>query len=324
MNENVECLELTVGRFLAHKRAHGRKYLSEQAELRLLTGFAAERGVTRLRQLTPALLDDFLASRPRSRPRSFNHLLGVVGCLLDWAVSQQLLEVSPLRARRRRATATRIPYLFDQLQARRLLDAAGALTDNARAPQRGATYRTIFALCYGLGLRAGEACGLRIGDVDVRRDLLVVHGGKFGKSRLVPHGPRIGELLAGQLQRRSRGAQLGNDGPLFTFDGTRSVHPGTASQTFHQLMVALGLPVPAGVSPPTLHSLRHSFAVGCLLRWYRQGLDPSARLHHLSTFMGHVDPSSTAVYLTITPALMDEANRRFEAFAHSEWTEAPR
>lgn len=40
--------------------------------------------------------------------------------------------------------------------------------------------------------------------------------------------------------------------------------------------------------------------------------------------MGHVDPSSTAVYLTITPALLDEANRRFEAFAAPAWTETQR
>ena len=65
----------------------------------------------------------------------------------------------------------------------------------SRAPHRGATYRTIFALCYGLGLRGGEACALRVGDIDRNRELLVVKGGKFGKSRLVPHGPRIGELL---------------------------------------------------------------------------------------------------------------------------------
>jgi hypothetical protein len=45
------------------------------------------------------------------------------------------------------------------------------------------------------------------------------------------------------------------------------------------------------------------------------------RLHQLSTFMGHVDPSSTAVYLTITPALLQEANRRFERFAEPVWKE---
>jgi integrase len=319
-----ESIELTVDRFLEHKRALGRKYLSEEAELRLLIRFAAGQGVIGLEELTPALLDDFLGSRPRSRPRSFNHLLGVVACLLDWAVGQQLLVVSPLRARRRRAAATRIPFLFDQAQARRLLDAAGALADNARAHQRGVTYRTMFALCYGLGLRAGEACGLRLGDVDTTRDLLIVRGGKFGKSRLVPHGPRIAQLLGEQLKRRRGSASIDENAPLFTFDGLRSVHPCTASQTFHQLVLTLELPVPAGVSPPTLHSLRHSFAVGCLLRWYREGLDPAARLHQLSTFMGHVAPSSTAVYLTITPALLEEANRRFERFAEPAWTEPAR
>ena len=40
--------------------------------------------------------------------------------------------------------------------------------------------------------------------------------------------------------------------------------------------------------------------------------------------MGHVDPSSTAVYLTITPALLNQANRRFEAFAEPAWAEAAR
>ena len=269
-----ESIDLAVERFLVHKRALGRKYLSEQAELRLLVAFARDEGVVWLDELTPALLDDFLGSRPRSRPRSFNHLLGVVACLLDWAVSQQLLVVSPLRAKRRRGSADRIPFLFDPVQARRLLDAAGALADNARAPQRGATYRTMFALSYGLGLRAGEMCGLRLGDVDTRRELLVVRGGKFGKSRLVPHGPRIAALLSEQLERRRKSGAVGDEEPLFTFDGKRHVHPGTATQTFHQLVVTLDLPVPDGVSPPTLHSLRHSFAVGCLLALVSRGARP--------------------------------------------------
>ena len=179
-------------------------------------------------------------------------------------------------------------------------------------------------MCYGLGLRAGEACGLRLGDVDAGRSLLIVRGGKFGKSRLVPHGPRIAALVGEQAARRARAGATDAQAPLFTFDGRRPVHPGTASQTFHHLVAALDLPAPDGVSPPRLHDLRHSFAVGCLLRWYREGLDPSARLHQLSTFMGHVDPPSTAVYLTITPQLLDEASRRFEAFAAPAWTEAAR
>lgn len=319
MTENVASV---IEAFLVHRRALGRKYHSEEAELALLGRFADERGADRLDQLTATLLEEFLASRPRTRPGSFNHLLGVVAGLLDWAVAQELLGASPLRTHRRRATSERPPFLFDAALARRLLDAAATLPDNSRAAQRGPTYRTIFALCYGLGLRAGEACGLHLGDVDVERSLLVVVGGKFGKSRLVPHGPRIATLVGEQVERRRAGGALGADAPLFSFDGHHSVHPGTASQVFHQLVRGLDLAVPDGVSPPRLHGLRHSFAVGCLLRWYREGLDPSARLHQLSTFMGHVNPASTAVYLTITPALLDEANRRFEAFATPAFAEA--
>lgn len=312
-----ERIETTVVRFLAHKRGIGRKYVSEERELSLLVRFAAEHSVHRLEQLTSALVEEFLSSRPRSRPRSFNHLLGA---------TSGLLEASPLRARPRRVTNSRIPFLFDVAQARQLLETAGALLDNPRAPERGPTYRTIFALCYGLGLRAGEVCGLRLSDVDTDGDLLVVRGGKFGKSRLVPNGPRIADLVGEQVERRSAKA-TGPDAPLFSFDGKRCVHPGTASQTFHHLvpsLASLALVVPDGVSPQTLHSLRHSFAVGCLLRWYREGLDPASRLHQLSTFMGHVDPVSTAVYLTITPQLLDEAGQRFEAFAEPVWTEVAR
>lgn len=308
--------------FLGYKKALGRKYHSEHRELRLLVCFADQRNVRRLDALTPDLLEDFLTWRPRHRPRSFNHLLGVVRCFLDWAVSNELLASSPLRTRRRRVTSLRIPFIFDAAQARRLLAAAAALPDNSRARQRGSTYHAIFALCYGLGLRAGEACGLRIGDVNLEQNLLIVRGGKFGKSRLVPHGPRIARLVSDQVERRLglRPAAEAAHEPLFTFDDRRCIHPCTASQVFHRLVLDLDLTIPDGTPPPRLHDLRHSFAVGCLLRWYRAGVEPSAHLQQLSTFMGHVAPSSTAVYLTMTPQLLNEANRRLEAFTEPVWS----
>src|ERR1019366_1539354 len=106
--------------------------------------------------------------------------VGILGGFLDWAVTQQRLDASPWRGTRRRETAARLPFLFDTTQARRLLEAAAALPDNPRATGRGPTYHAIFVLCYGLGLRAREACGLRLDDVDIDRQLLVVRGGKFG------------------------------------------------------------------------------------------------------------------------------------------------
>ena len=54
-----QSLQHTVDEFLAHKRALGRKYLSEE-ELHLLVGFATEHDAARLAELTPALLEAFL------------------------------------------------------------------------------------------------------------------------------------------------------------------------------------------------------------------------------------------------------------------------
>jgi integrase len=149
-------------------------------------------------------------------------------------------------------------------------------------------------------------------DVDLPHQLLIVRETKFTKSRLVPFGPKMGKLLAGYLDRTPR---VGANPPIFTFRKCQPVSPCTISTIFHELATQLALPIPDGTRPPCVHSLRHSFAVGTLLCWYRKGVDPRSRLLQLSTFMGHVNPRSTAVYLTITTDLLTEASRRFEHWA---------
>jgi hypothetical protein len=68
------------------------------------------------------------------------------------------------------------------------------------------------------------------------------------------------------------------------------------------------------VAAQPVHHFRQHCGAHTLLRWYRAGIDPMCRLLHLSTFLGHVSPSSTAVYLTITTELLGCANERFCTF----------
>jgi site-specific recombinase XerD len=305
-----------IQRFIAHKRALNRRFDVEEKTLKLLDRYLVEHEVKHLHQVTPDLIEAFLGSRPRPRPRSYNHLLCTVRRLFAWLVGQGALERSPVQVRPRRETSRRTPFIFDVPTAKRLLQVARELPDNPRAPMRGRTYHAIFAILYGLGLRVGEVCRLQIKDVDFDRRLLVIRQTKFYKSRLVPFGPRIEVLLQGYLQTKTeRSAGLLPDAPVFCFTNRGEISPSTVSQTFHALVPRLDLVIPPGCSPPRLHDLRHSFAVGTLLRWYRSGVDPGAGLLTLATFLGHVDATSTAVYLHITPALFQEANRRFETFA---------
>jgi integrase len=181
---------------------------------------------------------------------------------------------------------------------------------------RALTYETVFALLYGIGLRVGEVARLRLGDVDFQRDTLFIVETKFNKSRIVPMGPKLAARLRSYVDRCY--AEMHDSGtPLFSFTKRGCISAETISQTFYALVPKLGLRMAPGVSSPRVHDLRHAFAVATLLRWYREGVDPNCRLIHLSTFLGHVDPNSTAVYLTITDELLREADRRFRAFAQT-------
>lgn len=308
--------------YLQYKRALQRKFRTEESVLRLLDRYLVEHQASALTDITAALIEDFLGSRPRRRARSYNHLLGVTRCFFNWLVIQQRLEGSPVRTRPKPATQRLQPFLFNPLQAKRLLELAATLPDRPKGPHRAETYQLIFALMYALGLRVGEVSRLCYQDVDLARQVLMIRETKFAKDRLVPFGPRVGQRLGEYLaKRQSHAGELQPQAPLFTFNAGRPIHPCTISQTFHHLVRQPPFLPPPGVAAPRLHCLRHSFAVGTLLRWYRAGIDPGQRLIHLSTFLGHVDPISTAWYLTVTAELLDEANARFEQFAAPSWPE---
>ncbi len=311
-------LATSIRAFLAHHRALGKRFDTEESALRLLDHYLLQQGIESLDAITPTLLDAFLRSRPRSRPRSSNHLLNVMQRLFRWLENQQTLVPSPLHARPRRCSSPPTPFLFEPTEVGHLLALAAQLPDRPHAHRRGITYRMIFALMYALGLRVSEVAHLRRKDVDWDRKCFVIRQSKFAKSRLVPFGPRLGQALQDYLRAQEVGTgDLSADDPLFslTKDGRRAIYAKTISRTFQQLVPRLGITVAPGVAAPRLHCLRHSFAVATLLRWYRTGVDPAARLHYLSAFLGHVNPASTAVYLTITADLLEQAGARFERFA---------
>jgi len=303
-----------LAQFVQYKRALNRKYRTEAAALRLLDRYLCEHAVLSWEGIDSTLIEHFLKSRPRARPRSYNHLLGVLHRYFAWAVLQRLTTQNPVTVRPRRDTGQRIPYLFDLHDAKRLLTLARTLPDNPRAPHRALVYETVFALLYGLGLRVGEVGRLKLKDVELAQATLFIRETKFSKSRIVPMGPRLAERLRCYIERRYGGAP-NPELPLFSFAPPRSLSGSTITQTFHKLIPRLELDIRAGVSPPRLHDLRRSFAVRTLLRWYREGIDPNARLMHLATFLGHVDPTSTAVYLPITEELLREADQRFRSLA---------
>lgn len=95
-------LRQEIEQFLAHKRSLRRRYDAEEKTLALFDAYLSKNNIGSLAEITPALVDEFLLSRPRSRPRSYNHLRCTVGRLFSYLVDHDKLAQTPLRSPPRR------------------------------------------------------------------------------------------------------------------------------------------------------------------------------------------------------------------------------
>jgi integrase len=199
------------------------------------------------------------------------------------------------------------PYIYADVEVAGLMVAALRIED----PFRAQTYRTLIGLLASTGMRVGEAIDLDQTDVDWREGILTVRDSKFGKSREVPLHPTAVEALENYNALRDQRFRRPSSPAFFlSLAGTRlfyrNVHP-----AFLRLV---GWAEISDRKPrrPRIHDLRHTFAVRTLIDWYQAGFDIERQLPLLSTYLGHVSPSSTYWYLSAVPDLMGVAALRLE------------
>jgi site-specific recombinase XerD len=212
-----------------------------------------------------------------------------------------------------------VPYIYTPEEIRRLL-AAVFILECPRNHVPADAFHALLLVLYGTGLRIGEALRLTLVDVDVCTGLLAIHQSKFFKSRLVPTGPRLTEILCGYTKKRRRWPRPAGENSAFfsTWRGKALSHC-WADKSFRKFCDYAGIRrSDGGRFQPRLHDMRHTFAVTRLLTWYREGADVQRLLPHLSTYLGHINIGATHRYLTMTPELLSEACRRFERYALSE------
>jgi integrase len=177
------------------------------------------------------------------------------------------------------------PYIFSPAELTALLKAADHLpTRSAFAPL---TYQTLLGLLASTGLRVGEALRLQMTDVWVDADIPYLHirQSKFRKSRLVPlHATTVTHLRRYIVHRQQQPSSKGVPAFLLTLRGT-PLYYDTVQATFQSLLQRVGIVTPTGRRRPTLHSLRHTFAVQRLELWARQGLPVNDWLPHLAVYL---------------------------------------
>lgn len=302
-------------RYIELHQATGKDYQPNKSLLMHLDGFLDAQGIQSPLAITPEAIERWLAAiggNARTRFKKVRMAWYFFNYLLDLKVLAGNPLTPVLCALGRVPKSAFKPFIFTKEQVASILAATRQLPGNSQFPLRAETCSIIFALLYALGLRIGEACRLRVGDVSLSEGTLFIDQTKFYKSRYVAFGPRLGNRLREFIDlRRGRRFSLGKDDALFVALGPGHVDQSGMNNTFRAVVDRLGIQGGPGHKAPRPHDMRHSFAVHRLLRWYREGADVQNKLPLLSTFMGHIDPTSTQVYLTITAALLQEANARF-------------
>jgi len=200
------------------------------------------------------------------------------------------------------------PYIYSDTEVAALMAATRRISD----PFRAHTYRTLFGLLASTGMRVGEAINLDRPDLDWQEGVITVRDGKFGKSREVPLHSTTVEAIEGYAKHRNRRLSGPVSSAFFlSLAGSRLFYK-NVHLTFLRLVQWAGL---ADRKPhrPRIHDLRHTFAVRTITDAYRAGLDVERQLPALSTYLGHVSPSSTYWYLSAVPELLGAAVGRLEA-----------
>lgn len=238
--------------------------------------------------------------------------------LYRYALSRGLVDHAPLPSTAPQ-TPRFVPYIYTQDELRRLFSSAACCRQNARKLEPH-TLRTILVLLYGAGLRVSEAVALTVSDVDLPGSVLTIRNTKFNKTRMVPIGSQLNQVITQYATRREQaGHSQSTSAPFFVLRRGGRVSVQLVEQAFRCVREHAGVSRNDGARyQPRLHDMRHAFAVHRLTSWYQQGADVQKLLPQLATYLGHTHIAATQVYLTITPQLLYEASARFERYAFQE------
>jgi integrase/recombinase XerD len=143
--------------------------------------------------------------------------------------------------------------------------------------------RALLELMYACGLRASEAIGLEVGDVDLDRGFVRPYG-KGSKERIVPLGREAAAAVRNYL-RSGRPKLVGSSGERKLFVNQRG--GGLTRQGLYKIIRghAKSAGLDGKMSP---HTLRHTFATHLL----SGGCD----LRSVQEMLGHADISTTQMY----------------------------
>jgi integrase/recombinase XerD len=227
------------------------------------------------------------AGRPPASPATISRKTACLRSFYRHLRREELIDADPTANVEPPAKSRKLPHVLSHGEVTKLLDSAqGADPMDIRD-------RALLELMYGCGLRASEAVGLELTDIDLKRGFVRPHG-KGSKERMVPLGSAAASAVARYL-RSGRPDLVGSNPERRLFVNFRG-GPLTRQGLYKIIQrhaKAVGL---EGKMSP--HTLRHTFATHLL----SGGCD----LRSVQEMLGHADVSTTQLYTHLSTERIKE------------------
>lgn len=292
--------------FIREKQMTNFKYKKQARELERFDAYYHYNGYGGIR-LTKPMLDGFIYGEFEKSSTHYNKevLMRDFAEFLSrhgYSVYVPLIKSAPQKKN------PHIPYIFTQKQLYKLFMAVDSYPLE-QTNNRNVLDPVLFRLLYGSGLRVSEALNLRLKDIEIEQEVLVIRHAKNNKDRLIPIAQSIAKRIQFLLDTYHRFST--DTSFLFPSMTGNRTDQSTVYRRFRDYLLMADIPhTSAG---PRVHDLRHTFAVCCLKKWVLSGTELMNVLPYLAAYMGHADFRATQYYLRLTADLYPDLISRTEA-----------
>lgn len=277
LDDNIS-LEKFIEKYLEYSRLNKSRhtYETDSTRFKVLRRFFEERGVDRLTDITPRLMEDFKSiTLQTSKPNTFNRYLEMVKAMLNRAVEWKHLRENPLKGYKRlKNPGQQEARYLSKVEIEKILDVAEPFMQ-----------KVIKILLY-TGMRRSELVYLSWEDVDFENKRIRIQSKpecgfhtKSYRPRSVPMNPELKKLFMDLPQQGKFVFDDGKGRPLY--------HPDTYTCWFARIVKK------AGVNGVSLHCLRHTFASYLVMG----GVD----LRTVQELLGHSTLTVTEQYSHLSP-----------------------
>ena len=168
----------------------------------------------------------------------------------------------------------------------------------------------LFRLLYCTGLRSSEARLLRRRDINLDTGKLIIRNSKFRKKRIVMLSDSLCVYLRDYDNRVN--AIFPNRDPFFPNERCTFYGKSRFGDWFHMFWDSLPEAAEVVGNTPRLHDFRHTFAVNCINKWVKEGMQVDHMYVYLSEYMGHEGYSETDYYLSLAASFYPELAKKMK------------